>query len=135
MATRKRPYTSTTPPWPGPKGPKGPYKGPGPKNEGRPIQNPLRKAARSSLKNAGITRRYLAKTTGTTKLEGGGLMSSQVKAFMTNSKIGAQSTQVTRRALSGGPSKGVKAQPAKAGRMVRKARSNYRTARRATRAK
>ena len=92
-----------------------------------------RKAARGALKNAGITRAYLAKTTGTTKVEGGGVMSAQIKAFMKSSKIGAQSTQVTRAALSGGKTAGVPRQGAKARKMVRNARQQYRGARRTSR--
>ena len=122
-------------PFPTPTG--GGRPGPGtskpPVTDGGSLKQRQRKAARQSLKNAGITRAYLAKTTGTTKTEGGGLMSSQVKAFMKNQKIGSQVTQVTRNALAGGPSGGVKAQPKKAGAMVRKARKNYRQARRTSR--
>lgn len=92
-----------------------------------------RQAARSALRGAGITSAYLSKTTGTTKKEGAGIIQNQVQAFLQAGKLGAKTTSATRQALTGGKTGGVPARPARAGRMVRNARKQYRNTRKATR--
>lgn len=91
-----------------------------------PRKKQVNAAAKKSLRQAGITRAYLAKTTGTTKNEVKKLFNTTARKMSTGG-ISPSDTKAIRKALAGGRTAGVKAQPKKATKMVRQARKNYRS--------
>jgi hypothetical protein len=88
------------------------------------MKSPRKRAAKTALRNSGITKAYLAKTTGTTKKEVTQLFNQTAKRLATG-KVTTRDTRSARVALTGGPVGGVSSQPKKASRMVTKARKAY----------